>query len=295
MRNANLIFTTCLTFHPEIFLHGGQIHDSDNQTDSQSVYILSLPAFVWMKANTTVPTSNDARWAHSCNIAGGRHMLSVGGLNPELNSTLDEEGTSEQFNTTDPYRLGIKVLDLTSLVWTHELDPTAAAYQAPEQIKQYYDGHLRYPDRWNQQGLQDIFITSASNTISSPSPSPTPTLEPRKGLSGGAIAGIVVAVVVGLGIIAAALWFFILRKKTGKKVEEDTSMEKRAGTIEVAPETDNSKENEKKANLYSQGELESPPAPKRHELGKGYFSEEGRRELAGEEIKKENIVHEAPA
>lgn len=93
----------------EIFVYGGSVSASEGAaTAGDALYILTMPAFHWFRVDW--PTG-DPRFWHTCNLAGNSQMLSVGGLNPTLNGTISNY-TNEQTNTTDPYFLGIKVLDL---------------------------------------------------------------------------------------------------------------------------------------------------------------------------------------
>lgn len=84
-----------------VWLYGGRNPASANGTIyHDDVYILSLPTFTWIKVYQGVKP----RWGHTCHLAGGNQMLTVGGHN-EFESRCD-------WHTT-----GIGVLDLSRVVW----------------------------------------------------------------------------------------------------------------------------------------------------------------------------------
>lgn len=257
----------------EIFVYGGQTYSYDATSraeEGDTLYILSLPAFHWFKSTVR---SGDPRIYHTCNIAGNSQMLSVGGINLSLSSG---DITDEQINTTDPYTLGIKVFNLNSLTWTDTFDPSAGAYVAPRLVQDYYAQQQRYPDRWNDEALRDIFIRPTNNaTTPTSAPSPTPTPPAKKSSTNvGAIAGGVVGGVAGLALILAAIWFFCFRNRDKRRSTTDISKE---------PSADDAMEATKEVKT---GELESPPEKPRQELGHGHLSAEGRSELPAEELPK---------
>lgn len=189
-------------FNTEIFMYGGQVGNGqyDGSVASQKinvgldeVYILSLPSFVWFKANYT---SSDPRIFHTCNIVGNRQMLSIGGLNPaaaNLNATQ---------NNTDPFWEGMKVFDLTALQWTNYYNATAAPYLTPNVVASHYAAGTRYPSTWSSNDLKDIFLkrTSNASTATEPSTSALPQLgrpdtRKRTGVVVGGVVGGVAAVV----------------------------------------------------------------------------------------------------
>lgn len=88
IRPCEIPFTQTLIIafsYPEIFIYGGRVDvnyggSPATQTINaglDKVYILSLPSFLWFKANYTSP---DPRTDHTYSIVGNRQMLSIGGL-----------------------------------------------------------------------------------------------------------------------------------------------------------------------------------------------------------------------
>lgn len=93
------------------------------------VWILSLPGFVWIQADTK---QQAPRAYMSCVVAGRRQMITVGGVEPRsLQGKLMEN--------PDTFNQGIGVLDLTSLEWKDEYDSSAAAYESSDVVKSWYN------------------------------------------------------------------------------------------------------------------------------------------------------------
>lgn len=199
----------------EIFMYAGQAGSGlfDGKQSSMAsnaerdeVYVLSLPAFVWFKANYN---SVDPRIEHTCHVVGNQ-MLSVGGLNPSRASS------SVAYTDTDPFWEGIKVFDMTALKWTNYFNANAGPYAPPQAIVNYYNGELKYP-KWSQQEVEDLFLNSSSKnyvTVSSPSSS-------QKKITTRAVIGSVVG---GLGsiVIGGYIAYTIFRKKRKKERERST-------------------------------------------------------------------------
>lgn len=97
------------------------------------MYILSVPAFEWFKANYT---SISPRAGHTCHPAGNNQMILIGGSSP----IQFKDNTMEAWNgTADPWAQGIGVFDMTNLVWRDSYNANAQPYTVPKIIKQYYD------------------------------------------------------------------------------------------------------------------------------------------------------------
>ncbi|KAF6236380.1 hypothetical protein HO173_005471 [Letharia columbiana] len=206
----------------EIFLYGGQVGSNiyDNSSASQSinagldeVYVLSLPSFVWFKANYT---SSDPRMFHTCNIVGNRQMLSIGGLNPSAASW------SAAINDTDLFWEGVKVFDLTALQWTNHYNVTAAPYLAPSPVAAHYAAGVRYPSTWSSKNLESLFLNPTSNTSTpvEPSASASPQLETPKKRNrtaagvGGAVGGVAALAFLGLSV------YLLARKRANENRRE---------------------------------------------------------------------------
>ena len=170
-----------------------------HNAERDEVYILSLPAFTWFKANYT---SVDPRIYHTCHVVGNQ-MMSIGGLNPSFASL------PEALNDTDPFWEGIKVFDMTALQWTNYYNASAAPYTPSEPILQYYGGQLKYPS-WSLPAVQDLFVNRNS---SASSPTPNPLQEATKSRLKDTIAGSVGGVGAFLLCLAAFILLMVRRKR----------------------------------------------------------------------------------
>ena len=93
------------------------------------VFVLSLPAFRWFKANYV---ANYPRIRHKCEIVGNRQMLSIGGLDPRV----QVDGKDKD----DPCPQGLGIFDLSEMVWKTDTgyDADAPPYTTPEVVQAWY-------------------------------------------------------------------------------------------------------------------------------------------------------------
>lgn len=200
----------------EIFVYSGQagngVYDGNSTSmahnaERDEVYILSLPAFAWFKANYT---SVDPRIYHTCHVVGNQ-MMSIGGLNPSFASLPGA------LNDTDPFWEGIKVFDMTALEWTNYYNASAAPYTPSEVILSYYGGQQKYPS-WSLSAVQDLFVTRNPSASS-------PTPNPRHGAKELGLKDTIAVSVGGVGAFLLCLAGFILlivrrkRERTRRREE----------------------------------------------------------------------------
>lgn len=178
-----------------------------HNAERDEVYILSLPAFVWFKANYT---SVDPRIYHTCHIVGNQ-MMSIGGLNPSFASVPGA------LNDTDPFWEGIKVFDMTALQWTNYYNASTAPYTPSETILQYYGGQLKYP-AWSLSAVQDLFVNRNS---SASSPTQTPLQKATKPHRKDTIAGSVGGVGAFLLCLAGFILLMVRRKRERTRRREE--------------------------------------------------------------------------
>ena len=185
-------------------LYDGSTTSQQINAGLDEVYVLSLPSFVWFKANYT---SSDPRIFHTCNIVGNRQMLSIGGLNPSAANAYAAG------NDTDPFWEGVKVFDLTALQWTNYFNATAAPYVAPSTIATHYATSSRYPSTWSSKDLAGLFMmpTSDSFTPFEPSASTSPHPSNTAAVVGGAVGGVAAVALVSLAL------YLLARKRANEK------------------------------------------------------------------------------
>ena len=126
----------------EIFVYGGQTGNFlygpggtrsqailDQNAAMNEVHVLTVPGFTWFKANDTSAAS---RTGHTCEVAGQRQLLSLGGLDPSA-STIRVSAS-----LPDPFARGIGVFDMVDLKWKSNYDANAPPYTQPDVIKAWY-------------------------------------------------------------------------------------------------------------------------------------------------------------
>lgn len=79
-------------------------------------------------------------------------MISIGG---RLVNTATNLGVEQ-----DPWTSSIGVFDMTAFAWKDSYDPEAAAYESPEQVKQYYSSEYQAPT-WADPALANVFRMSS--------------------------------------------------------------------------------------------------------------------------------------
>ncbi|KAK3312100.1 hypothetical protein B0H66DRAFT_394322 [Apodospora peruviana] len=217
----------------DIFVYGGAHPKEDEAYDD--VYVLSLPAFNWFKADDAY---GGGRASHSCVVVGKRQMLSVGGTN-----NAGFSGFKTQWAEPDPFYQGLGIFDMTMMTWSREgkYNAYAEEYQSPDVVKAWYDNHGSDSVAWTSEEVKSLFAvvndsnsTSKSDshsqftslpelTVCSAPGSSTQDQDPSKKTSSsssssstGAIAGGVVGGVGAVAIVAAII-FFVMRKKKRSK------------------------------------------------------------------------------
>ena len=224
----------------EIFMYGGRYGSSSDNQVQDEVYVLSLPAFQWFKADY-LPTDN--RVLHTCH-AVGRQLLSVGGVSPSAASFQVSIGEEDSFVQ------GLKVFDMTDLQWTNKWDAATPAYEPPAVVTSFYESIASSgPSQWDMPELEAIFNgtatfgTQISNDGSADDPGKTNI---------GAIVGGVVGGVAGIAVLAVSI-YNLMRKRNRKARTPGDGMElvEESGTRSKVAEA---------ASGTGIHEVESPPA-----------------------------------
>ena len=179
------LHTVPTTNHRRSFVYGGTqnrnapVPSQSLADDFRTVYILTVPAFQWLKAPNQSPIR---RLAHTCKIIGKRQMISIGGTH-EI-SHLNQQD--------DPWTNGLGIFDMTILNWTNAYDAAAPAYERPSLVSQFYANNSWYPIEWDDPELESIFKSSngtATTNVSSGnignSTSPGTTINRTANASGG--------------------------------------------------------------------------------------------------------------
>lgn len=196
--SADMRLTACS------FMYGGV--DTGTGRTSDEVYVLSLPGFVFFKAQGRSTVRTD----HACAVVGRRQLVSVGGTDGQL-------GFPGSLLDPDPWTNGIGVFDMTEMRWKTGYDADAGGYESPAVVKAWYAGGGLESMEWSSEEVKRLFIQGQSSP-DPPTPAPggdpsaTPPPDAKSGAPVGAIAGGVVGGVVLLAILAA-VWYLLRRKR----------------------------------------------------------------------------------
>jgi len=112
---------------PFSFVYGGA--NEDDEVGFDDMHILSLPGFVWRRAQYP---SRSPRDNHACVVAGKRQLISIGGV-------ASQKGAPQHWTDKDPKPQGLGIFDLTDLEWKETYDADASDYETPSIIKSFYD------------------------------------------------------------------------------------------------------------------------------------------------------------
>ncbi|KAK2627187.1 hypothetical protein QTJ16_003153 [Diplocarpon rosae] len=198
----------------EIFIYAGWgSHLGADALPYDEIYILTLPAFQWIKV--PYPPAKP-RHGHTCETVGNRQMLVIGGVDTLQDTPTNAAPSADlvTFATRDQFAQGLAIFDMTSLSWATQYDADAAAYEQSDPVKSYYATNSREPARWNSPKLQSVFsATHFTNT------SDNPTTDSKSSSSTGAIAGGVVGGVLGLAAVAGLISFLIRRRQRAATTE----------------------------------------------------------------------------
>lgn len=137
-------------------------------------------------------------------------MISVGGVDPYI---AYDNGT-RYVTGVDP-SLGIKVFDLTDMIWKDRFTANAPAYQSPQAVQKWYANNTYVPQDISDD-VRSLFVGSSA-TASSPSPTSTASSTSSNSNGGGtnvgAIAGGVVGGVALLIAILVGIWLSRRRRR----------------------------------------------------------------------------------
>lgn len=201
----------CLTHAPNRFLYGGtgKIGINGNISLTQyidftaldEVYVLSLPAFAWFKADYP---AQHPRIRHTCH-SFGRQMLSIGGQDPtnEYNDTF----------TPDPFSQGLGIFDLTNLRWSDRYNADAEPYETPAVVKAWYAANGPSTRTWDSPVVQRLFSRNIGSSGAVGTASSSTSSEEPNSSTTGAIVGGVVGGTAALCLVAGLAWWLRRRKR----------------------------------------------------------------------------------
>ncbi|KAL9611615.1 MAG: hypothetical protein Q9167_003730 [Letrouitia subvulpina] len=279
----------------QMILYGGW--DEKNVLDD--VWVLTMPAFHWIKVNTTsLKASSMPRMDHFCGTNHDRQMLVIGGKNGlDLKTPLP---CSNNYSA-------IRMLDTTTFQWQTHYPLQDTTYKVPQLVIDVIGGDSngnarpasffsetlgqhtalfnktipKYdPDNPPKKAVEtSLFVTpSATNSVN---PSSLPSL------SSGAIAGVAVGSAIGAALLSGVIWFFLLPLlRSRQKARANTSYQEQQqwqkpelppdtqdgpiqihGTYEIGGETSGNLDPSEIDTARERLEAPDDAAMQRHEIG----------------------------
>ncbi|MCJ1471176.1 hypothetical protein MMC07_009824 [Pseudocyphellaria aurata] len=222
----------------EIFMYAGWGgHLGVLAVPYDEIYILTLPAFYWIKVD--YPPQHP-RHGLTCNAVGGSQILTIGGLDTNSKHTIDTLTYVSPYDTTpDPFAQGLNIFDMTTLKFANQYTAKASPYVQSDLVRNYYE--TRPATKFNSPGLAKLLdITHFSNTTTSSatnSSSPSGSTDSStaaarstqssssngsKGAPAGAIAGGIVGGVAVLALLGALI-FFVRKRRRSRDAPEPPS------------------------------------------------------------------------
>jgi len=121
-----------------IFVYGGGDLDPNSSEVYGDTWVLSLPSFTWIQADT----KGEERFEHTCHLVKGSQMLVVGGRDKQQDSAGDpaKNYTTSQADWTCLKQGILSSLDLNTLAWTNSLPATDVDYQVSSVISKVIGG-----------------------------------------------------------------------------------------------------------------------------------------------------------
>lgn len=240
----NLGYCSAMSAAPDdssmhLLLYGGWLNDQgdfDEELANQAgVYMLVMPAFHWIKINTTHATglsrTAEGRISHKCITYKERQFLVFGGRYGQL---YNENVNCRTFSP-------LRMLDLTTFQWQTEWPLKNTTYQVPQAVIDIVgggpSGGAKPANTW-QQALGD-HVSLFSKTIPRYDPDHPPqknvstNASPENGAATtlsshpdagpsemkGAITGAVVGGVAGLTLISVVVFLVLRRRRSGRRRE----------------------------------------------------------------------------
>lgn len=118
------------------YIYGG--YDPATSKIYDDVYVLSLPSFTW----TQVYTGAIPRFGHTCNTAGHRQMVIIGGALDARLYAVETTGDlpADLNNITCDSIGGVSLFDISNLTWSSFYNRYAAAYEVPQPVVKVIGG-----------------------------------------------------------------------------------------------------------------------------------------------------------
>lgn len=191
----------------DLWVYGGQKAE-DPEKGANDIWVLTMPSFMWIKIPNTF--DNIEVRGHTCHAVGNQ-LLVLGGYPPSFRVDPNEECET---------RL-MRIFDMTEKSWKSHFK-TDTTYIQPEEVRRVKDTRTPFHG-WGDPRIQELFAIPSPITIGGP-PTDTGNSEDEKDKSGLSKTAIIIIVVLGiiivLGIVAAVVYFKLIRPaKKAKKAQ----------------------------------------------------------------------------
>ncbi|KAJ8118816.1 hypothetical protein OPT61_g287 [Boeremia exigua] len=193
-----------------IFIYGGWDPTGDSTKYYDDMYVLSLPSFTWIK----MFEGESPRYGHTCHLAAGRQLITLGGSTQHGNIT----------DTCDWEAESIGVMDLPTMTWGSVFSAGYSPYELSNGLVDKLGGTAqgnattRVPTGgWVSEDFEHVMRTSRTySNMDGTLEVSTPFARKSSGMSSKTRAAIIASVtVVSVAILAGSVWLICLRRKRG--------------------------------------------------------------------------------
>ena len=179
-----------------------------------NVYVLSIPSFRWIRANEDSPR----RSRHSCNLLGNHTMLVVGGVQPVGQQVMPPDATG--CDTSPMFAQGLGMFSLNNHTWATDYNPSdyPSAYEIHQSISgviggnKHGDAVIQAPAGGFSNPALGTLLGANQGPVNAVGTTPNTSSTSRKRLTGGVIAGIVIAAIAGMAIVLTVVLVFLRRR-----------------------------------------------------------------------------------
>ncbi|KAL6713486.1 hypothetical protein ACLMJK_008951 [Lecanora helva] len=224
----------------QMILHGGW----DEEVGLADMYVLTMPAFHWIKMNVTGGNATSGRRMDTfCSTYQDRSMFVIGGK-----SQLDPSASN--ISCSDDYA-AIRLLDTTTFEWQDQYPLPDTKYQVPQAVIDVIggngDGGAKPASAFSQTLGDNAAVFSKTIPHYDPdhppqdapksaaSSSATPSPKSSSSTSSGTIAGAAVGGVAGAAVLLGALAWFLLRRRRQNRTSHKQQQQQWAESQALAP------------------------------------------------------------
>ena len=195
-----------------IFMYRGCNPTRNNTRYYDDMYVLSLPSFTWIK----IFEGESPRYGHTCHLAAGRQLLTIGGSTQHGNITDSCDWETES----------VGIMDLTSTTWGSVFSAGYRPYELSNALIDKLGGTaqgnatLREPAKgWTSDRFKAIMGTSRIYSNLNGTLEVTSPVTKTSGMSSKTrIAIIASTTVVGVLVIAGVIWLLYMKRKRRNSV-----------------------------------------------------------------------------